>query len=428
MESGGDRRRRSRTPPRYESRFRPPVRPSPSGTQPAPGSHLIIVPTHLPPEQKQLADIVAQFVSQGGWQLEADIAGLQEHNPLFDFLRPPWNSTVSVYYRWRLYSLLQGDSLTHWRMDPYRIESYSDRWWVPPLMPGHRRTFNPGVPAHLLQDDEPMMNPLSSSNDGPGASSIELMLQIREHGLSSNPLPSEQRAAWFALLRDLKTPDREKIGAAMVFAIDRSVYAYDLLESLVDSIDIPGMAVLFLAEGPKQVEYQSVINGASSQRDEAAVAKARQSLAESALLVTQATERALARLFLLHDILCNVFALCKEPTANPRHLTRAADLILPRLFEELMSAVIVTSTTVQQQEDASAAPASLTTATAATKEEVPATVITVHPGTAIGELVGWFRELWAMWSLKGCISHKLIALFNAQYGFLLGTAAAVPEG
>ena len=51
-----------------------------------------------------------------------------------------WVSALSVqlpshvYYRWKLFSILQGDSPTRWRPDPFHLFA-NGPLWVPPPMP-----------------------------------------------------------------------------------------------------------------------------------------------------------------------------------------------------------------------------------------------------------------------------------------------------
>lgn len=39
-----------------------------------------------------------------------------------------------IYYRWKLYSLLQGDSKYQWRSEPFQMFAEGP-WWIPPEVP-----------------------------------------------------------------------------------------------------------------------------------------------------------------------------------------------------------------------------------------------------------------------------------------------------
>ena len=87
----------------------------------------------LPIDIASFVDFVALYVSIGGSLVEDEIKAREKANPFFSFLFAPWNDPIAVYYRWRLHSLLQGDSLTRWHVEPFQIEQGEDKYvWVPP--------------------------------------------------------------------------------------------------------------------------------------------------------------------------------------------------------------------------------------------------------------------------------------------------------
>ncbi|CAG9568241.1 conserved hypothetical protein [Leishmania major strain Friedlin] len=93
------------------------------------------VPTNLPLEQTTLLDLLATAVVQGGPTTEEEIVKREmgRGNPAFAFLGEKFNHPCMLYYRWRLYSLLQGDTLVSWRTQPFQIEEARRAYvWVPP--------------------------------------------------------------------------------------------------------------------------------------------------------------------------------------------------------------------------------------------------------------------------------------------------------
>ncbi|KEG07011.1 putative RNA-binding protein [Trypanosoma grayi] len=91
------------------------------------------VPCDLPVDVTAFLDLVAFYVVQGGPTTEEEIMKREENNTHFAFLHAPWRDPMQLYYRWRLYSLLQGDTLLKWRTEPYQIERGNDAYvWVPP--------------------------------------------------------------------------------------------------------------------------------------------------------------------------------------------------------------------------------------------------------------------------------------------------------
>lgn len=80
-----------------------------------------------------LMDLLAAAVARGGPLVEKEVAKREEANPDFAFLQVEWNDPRSRYYRWRLYSLLQGDTLTCWRTEPFQLVAEAEAYaWKPP--------------------------------------------------------------------------------------------------------------------------------------------------------------------------------------------------------------------------------------------------------------------------------------------------------
>lgn len=94
------------------------------------------VPADLPLEQSTLLDLLACAVVQGGPTTEEEVVRREvgrRHNPAFAFLGEKFNHPCLLYYRWRLYSLLQGDTLLSWRTQPFQMEGGRLAYaWVPP--------------------------------------------------------------------------------------------------------------------------------------------------------------------------------------------------------------------------------------------------------------------------------------------------------
>ncbi|KAK7196387.1 Surp module [Novymonas esmeraldas] len=93
------------------------------------------VPLDLPLEHTTLLDLLATAVVQGGPTTEEEVVRreLGRGNEAFAFLSRKFNDPSMLYYRWRLYTLLQGDSLVAWRAEPFRLEDARRAYvWVPP--------------------------------------------------------------------------------------------------------------------------------------------------------------------------------------------------------------------------------------------------------------------------------------------------------
>lgn len=61
-----------------------------------------------------------EFVVREGPMFEAMIMRREMDNPIFRFLFEN-ESPAHIYYRWKLFSLLQGDTPTEWRQKEFRM-------------------------------------------------------------------------------------------------------------------------------------------------------------------------------------------------------------------------------------------------------------------------------------------------------------------
>lgn len=132
----------------------------------------------LPPQDRltrAVIDTFCTFVAKDGPQLEGALAAREQGSPEFAWLQPqgvppqppssaqPLSSGAgsgggdiaasdaqawrdNSYYRWRLYSLLQGESLFAWRSRPFRMQP-GGRWVVPPPCRADRLVSTQRPPA-----------------------------------------------------------------------------------------------------------------------------------------------------------------------------------------------------------------------------------------------------------------------------------------
>ncbi len=74
------------------------------------------------------------FLNYHFFSLQKLIIERERENPKFQFLYQ-MDSLESVYYRWRVFSLMHGDTLDMWRMEPFQIFA-GGPFWIPPPVPG----------------------------------------------------------------------------------------------------------------------------------------------------------------------------------------------------------------------------------------------------------------------------------------------------
>ncbi|EKF39041.1 hypothetical protein MOQ_000737 [Trypanosoma cruzi marinkellei] len=221
------------------------------------------VPHELPVDVTAFLDLVAFYVVQGGPTAEEEIMKREENNSHFAFLHAPWNDPMQLYYRWRLYSLLQGDTLLKWRTEPYQIERGNEAYvWVPPpaipsgpeclldAFQAHTsacKSSNKNNDLHLKESPQPVASAswLSRMCVSEGAFFVTLekpavvewqQLLSMEHRVTELAAPhgmtlEERLKALTAILLD-----GELIAQRMVFAIEHQKAALHLLSLVLDEV------------------------------------------------------------------------------------------------------------------------------------------------------------------------------------------------
>lgn len=111
----------------------------------------------IPTDRTQLCLInrMIEFVVREGPIFEATIMNRELNNPQFRFLFEN-QSPEHIYYRWRLFSLLQGDSKDHWSTREFRMFKGGSTW-RPPLP----NVYTNGVPADLLDSEGACIDPVA---------------------------------------------------------------------------------------------------------------------------------------------------------------------------------------------------------------------------------------------------------------------------
>ncbi|XP_034478754.1 U2 snRNP-associated SURP motif-containing protein [Drosophila innubila] len=162
------------------------------------------------PTEKSVLNIIhrmIEFVIREGPMFEALIMSREMENPLFSFLFDN-ESPAHIYYRWKLFSLLQGDTPTEWREQQFRMFK-GGPVWKPPVA----NFYTQGMPDELVVDpDAPVVHKGALSN--------------------------AQRDRLEDLIRAL-TPERARIGDAMIFCIEHADAADEICECIAESLANP---------------------------------------------------------------------------------------------------------------------------------------------------------------------------------------------
>ncbi|XP_055374208.1 U2 snRNP-associated SURP motif-containing protein [Condylostylus longicornis] len=162
------------------------------------------------PNEKPLLCLIhrmIEFVIREGPMFEAMVMSKEMENPMFTFLFDN-ESPAHIYYRWKLFSLLQGDTPTEWKEKEFRMFK-GGSIWKPPAV----NFYMQGMPEELIVDEEG-----SEMNKG--------------------ALSNAQRDRLEDLIRYL-TPERNKIGDAMIFCIEHAEAADEICECIAESLSNP---------------------------------------------------------------------------------------------------------------------------------------------------------------------------------------------
>ncbi|KAK4336982.1 hypothetical protein RND71_044172 [Anisodus tanguticus] len=168
---------------------------------------------------------MVEFVVREGPMFEAMIMNREISNPLFRFLFDN-QSSEHIYYRWRLFSVLQGEHHSKWRTESFRMFKDGSMWKPPPLNP-----FSQGMPEDLIefsppaQVDQPIITP------SPSRSFKELK---DKKGVS---LTDKEREIFEDLLRNL-SPERQKIQDAMIYCIEHAEAAEEIIDCISESLSL----------------------------------------------------------------------------------------------------------------------------------------------------------------------------------------------
>lgn len=167
-----------------------------------------VVKVVIPTERNlvMLIHRMVEFVIREGPMFEAMIMNREINNPMFRFLFENY-SPAHTYYRWKLYSILQGDGQKEWRTEDFRMFKGGSVWRPPPINP-----WTQGMPDELIEMEE---------------------RQEPRRGSLSN----SQRDRLEDLLRNI-SPERIKVAEAMVFCIEHAEAAEEICDCISESLSI----------------------------------------------------------------------------------------------------------------------------------------------------------------------------------------------
>ncbi|XP_026226810.1 U2 snRNP-associated SURP motif-containing protein isoform X2 [Anabas testudineus] len=171
-----------------------------------------IVKVVIPAERNLLFLIhrMIEFVVREGPVFEAIIMNKEKNNPEYKFLFDN-KSQDHVYYRWKLFSILQGESPAEWRTTDFRMFRGGSLWRPPVINSYSQRGEERG--EEVEEDASP------------------------EEEVKKGQLRSEHRERLETLLKEL-TPSREDIANAMLFCLDRADAAEEVVGVITESFSL----------------------------------------------------------------------------------------------------------------------------------------------------------------------------------------------
>ncbi|XP_070699169.1 U2 snRNP-associated SURP motif-containing protein [Pempheris klunzingeri] len=167
-----------------------------------------VVKVVIPTERNLLFLIhrMIEFVVREGQVFEAVIMNKEKNNPDYRFLFDN-KSQDHVYYRWKLFSILQGESPTEWRTADFRMFR-GGSMWRPPVINNYSQR---GEDRAEVEEDAPP-----------------------EEEVKKGQLRAEHRQRLETLLKEL-TPSREDIANAMLFCLERADAAEEVVGHITES-------------------------------------------------------------------------------------------------------------------------------------------------------------------------------------------------
>nr|XP_027204143.1 U2 snRNP-associated SURP motif-containing protein-like [Dermatophagoides pteronyssinus] len=222
-----------------------------------------VVKVTIPQDRNLLCLIhrVVEFVVREGPPFEALLMNREITNPQYSFLFEN-QSAAHIYYRWRLFSVLQGEHPSRWRTEEFRMFVGGSFWRPPPI-----NLFQQGMPEELIPNEDEVNNDFddrrsTSSSDSSGSYHHRHRHRHRENGSSKksskskkrrhkessakslssssskcHQLSSKEREKLEDMLRAL-SPQRSKIGDMMVFCIEHADSWEEIVECITDSLCI----------------------------------------------------------------------------------------------------------------------------------------------------------------------------------------------
>jgi hypothetical protein len=180
--------------------------------------------------QRRLIHRVIERVLVHGAEFERELSRKESGRSRYAFLTD-FRSAEHVYYRWKLFSLLQGDSLHQWNTRPCKLVDDSRIYFIPPPVPFQESMSD--------MEDADRQSPSSAEQDDVR---IDPVLDWDSEPEETAELEHHLQSKFRNLVRKSNL-DRGSIAEAMVFAMDHAFAVDDIVDILIQSILSPDAPV-----------------------------------------------------------------------------------------------------------------------------------------------------------------------------------------
>jgi U2-associated protein SR140 len=195
-----------------------------------------VVKVCIPTDRTQLSLInrMAEFVIREGPMFEAMIMNRELNNRVFQFLFEN-QSPEHIYYRWRLFSLLQADPKDDWKTEDFRMFK-GGSVWKPPAMNLYANGMDESLIEYSDREEEETTRKPSSKEETRQSSDRERRsAKDREDKSNKDPkergLSDSQRDRFEDMLRTLM-PDRNPLAETMVWCIEHAEAGDEIVECI----------------------------------------------------------------------------------------------------------------------------------------------------------------------------------------------------
>ncbi|GMR32733.1 hypothetical protein PMAYCL1PPCAC_02928 [Pristionchus mayeri] len=187
-----------------------------------------------------------EFVVREGPIFEMMLMARENGNPLMRFLFDN-HHPAHVYYRWKLYSVLQGERSLVWRKERFRMFDEGS-WWQPPIPANELFRQMPESLYHtafsVAEQRAKMGLGVNDKDDDRGGRdrprrgrSTSPTQRGEKRKSKKNYLSSKDRDRFEDMLRGL-VPEKDSVGNAMVWCLDHATWSKEISECLYESLTI----------------------------------------------------------------------------------------------------------------------------------------------------------------------------------------------